>query len=193
MILSLATLTQALQDLGDPTSARYPGDGTLAQAAGRLVGAYDTYASQAVDLGGNKLAAGNTLAMRAALLATFATSMGTVPSAAQAFGAAHTAYWAGAVFTPGAPPPPGTPGIAGGNGIFSVVASSVVTVAPGAFLTAALLNLLAAPSTDPASRAQAFAQAWHTCTGQVAVLMVGIDTTPSPAGPLPITATGFIR
>lgn len=193
MSLITSTLAQALQDLGDPSSPRYPGDGSLAQAAGRLTRAYDTYASQAVDLGGNKLAAGNTAAMQAALTVTFASSIGTVASAAQAFGAAHMAYWAGAVFTPGAPPPPGTPGIVGGNGIFSVVASSTVTVAPGAALTAGLLAIFAAPSTRAADRSQELAELWARVTKTVTVTMVGIDATPSPAGPLPITATGFIR
>ena len=193
MSLSINTLAQALQDLGDPSSPRYPGDGSLAQAAERLTRAYDAYASQAVDLGGNRLAAGNTAAMQVALTVTFASSINTVAGAAQAFGAAHTAYWAGAVFTPGAPPPPGTPGIAGGNGIFSLVASSVVSVAPGAALTAGLLAIFAAPSTHAADRSQELAKLWDRVSKMVTVLMVGIDATPSPAGPLPISATGFVR
>lgn len=189
MALSIPTLTRLLANLGDPESAQYPGAGSLSQAPQRLAEAYDAYARDAVDPGGNPLVSGNVVMMEAVLASVFSVGDQSVLAAAQGIGAAHTAYWLGTTFAPGASP--AAVGV-GGTGIFSQVVSSVVVAAPAADLVADLVRLFSAPSTQAQLRADEVAQAWHAVTQQVSVTMVGVDTTPPPAGPLPVVLNGFV-
>lgn len=193
MALQLEKLVARLRALGDRMDPGFPGDGTLAQAASRLCAAYADYAQDAEDPSGDRLIAGNTLAMQAALAPTFASSVGTPGAAAACFAAAHTAFWQAAPFAVGRPPLPGTPGVVGGTGIFATEVSSIVTAALPGGLQAALTGLFAAPSTQPDERARAVAQAWHVATQAVIVTITGLDVTPPPAGPLPIVCVGPIR
>lgn len=189
MTLQSLALAQQIVRLGDVADAAYPGPGTLLQAPGRLASAYDAYAENAVDAGGNFLVAGNIAAMQAALAVVFAVPAQSAAAASQGIGLAHTAYWMGAAFATRAPPK--RPGV-GGTGIFSVSISSVVVAAPAAALVAALTQLFARPSSDAQARAQEIAQAWHAATLTVLFTTTGLDTTPPPAGPLPIVLQGAV-
>lgn len=189
MSLAIAQLTRALSNLGDPQSADYSGAGTLAEAPQRLAEAYDSYAQSAVDAGQNKLVAGRVSLMEAVLASVFSVPEQTPLAAAQGIAASHVAYWLGAQFAIGLPP--AAAGI-GGTGIFSQVISSVVVSAPMADLTAGLARLFAAPSTQAQLRAFDVATVWHAATVAVGISMVGIDTTPPPAGPLPVTLATFV-
>jgi hypothetical protein len=189
MALKSDVLGQQFARLGDAADPNYTGSGTLLQAPGRLASAYDAYAKSAVDAGGNALVAGNVAAMQASLASVFAVPAQSAAAAAQGIGLAHTAYWMGAVFATGAPPT--RPGV-GGTGIFSVSLSSVVVAAPAVALVAALTQLFARPSSDAQARAQEIAQAWHGATVTVAFTTTGLDTTPPPAGPLPVVLQGTV-
>lgn len=193
MALQLDKLVARLRALGDRMDAGFPGDGTLAQAAGRLAAAYADYAQDAQDPSGDRLIAGNTLAMQAALAPAFASSVGTPAAGAACFAAAHTAFWQAAPFAIGRLPLPGTPGVVGGSGVFATELSSIVTAAVPGGLQAALTGLFAAPSTKTEERARAIAQAWHASTLAVVVTITGLDVTPPPAGPLPIVCVGTVR
>jgi hypothetical protein len=71
--------------------------------------------------------------------------------------------------------------------------SSMVVETPSDALAQTLEGLWSNPSTDAAGRAQAIAQAWHQTTQSVLVTLAGLDTTPPPVGPLPITVTANVR
>jgi hypothetical protein len=183
MALVAATLTQALAAIAptaDPTAA--------AQA---WSAAYAGYAAAATDVSLDPVAAVNRAGFTAKLTSLFTTTGNVSPAtAAQAFGDAFVAYWTGATFATLIPPAPGTPGIVGGDLIFSKEVSSVVTVASSTTLVTALQALFAAPTGDTATRDDAVAQAFHAATQAVVVLITGIDTTvPTP---LPITCTNTI-
>lgn len=189
MPLQSALLAQQIARLGNASDPSYPGAGTLLQAPGRLASAYDVYAKNAVDAGGNPLVAGSVAAMQAALALVFAVPAQSAAAAAQGIGLAHTAYWMGAAFATGAPPT--RPGV-GGTGIFSVSLSSVVVAAPAAALVVALTQMFARPSSDAQARAQEIAQAWHATSLAVMFTTTGLDTTPPPAGPLPVVLQGTV-
>lgn len=190
MSLSQAALKQAILDYVQPADDKpehFPGDMTV--SAQRWAQAYDTYASAAVDASGDPVVSKAPAGFQSAL-AALSGPVGSASAAALAFDNAFRAYWTGAVFAVGTPPPGGV----GGDGIFATELTSVVSaVAPGV-LQASLEAVFAVPSSDRDLVAGAIAAAMHAATtSAVTVVIAGMDTTPSPAGPLPITNTGVIH
>lgn len=105
---------------------------------------------------------------------------------------AFVTYWTGVVFAVGTPPVgPVCPNV-GGNLVFSVETTSVVTLVTPGVLQAQLLPVATRFTRETTARQKAaeFAQAFHAATTTaVFVLISGQDTTPGPSGPLPITNT----
>lgn len=190
MALSVAKLTRALVDIGN-------GKDNLSSplAASQWAQAYDSYARDAEDVSTDRVLSVNSGALMAAL--NFEASR-SAASLAQQFELGFVAYWTGAVFSVGIPPPPvpvTCPNI-GGNTIFATeITSLVVSVVPGVMFSQLLPELSVARKGESVeSRANAIAQAMHTATtSAVLVLITGIDTTTPPAGPLPVTNTCTIR
>ncbi len=187
MALSAATLAQSLVQIANGK------DGMPSLLAEDLwATAYDLYARAAQDVSGDLLLSANRAGFRAAL--SFDGSRSAMEIAHQ-FELAFVAYWTGAIFSVGIPPPPVPPGCpnVGGNTIFaSEVSSVVVTVLPGV-MQAGLLPEFMQNSGEIPDRAQAIATAMHRATiSAVLVLITGIDTTVPPTGPLPITNTCVI-
>jgi len=190
MALSKSTLETEFRKLMDPDFAQFagfPDDGPA--AAANFANAYDLYASNAADASGDLVASKNKAGFESALAGVISPN---TPAAAMgaAFEQAFVMYWTGAVFAVGIPPPNGV----GGTGLFSVeLTSMVVTVTPGVLL-ASIVPELSSTSDDGAAKAAAFADLFHTATtSAVIVLITGLDTTPPPAGPLPITNTGPLQ
>lgn len=188
MALAVETLAQALLQIARGKTGM---PATLAEDL--WARAYDTYARTAQDVSGDAVLSTNPTGFRAAL--SFAGSRSAM-EIAQQFDTAFIAYWTGAVFSVGIPPPPvpaGCPNV-GGNTIFATeVSSVVVSVAPG-IMRAQLLSQLPVIQGEMEVRARAIAQAMHVATtSAVLVLITGTDTTPPPTGPLPVTNTCTIR
>lgn len=195
MTLSLATLKAEIRKLTDPTDLGFVGFSSdpdksvrQADAAAKWATAFDNYGQSVENVNEDTtLTPPNKLGFETAL--TFNTV--SAAQIAAEFGAAWTAYWTGVTFNPGTPdtinpPPAGCPNV-GGNGIFAVIATSVVT----AVVAAALIITLTAfftdnTSTDPGARADELATILHNAsTTAVVVLTSGTDT----GGPVPITNT----
>ena len=186
-MLSQSTLKSALQDL--MTNQK----GTdKPSAAANWADAFDAYGAGVTNINGDgPLAPPNKLGFQAALSFSGTTSA----QQAQEFATAWKAYFTALVFTPGTP---GTinggpcPNL-GGNTIFGIIASSTVTVINEIPLIAALQGHFDSFSgTDPEAAADALASIFHSHTitlANLTVLTSGTDTTPPPAGPLPITNT----
>lgn len=149
--------------------------------------AYDDYAREAEDVSGERPLTVNAPGFRQSL--NFRSSRHPSIIAAQ-FEAGFRAYWTGAVFVFGVPPPPVPPcPNVGGNTIFGIELSSVVSaVTPGVMFSQIFPEFSMAFRGDTiASRASAIAAAMHRATTTaVLVLISGTDTTPPIAGPLPI-------
>lgn len=186
MSLSLSKLERSLFRIYNN-----PGDIRSAEQAERLwADAYIDYAMDAVDVSGDSLASANPIGFRQPL--RFRRSRNERTFSRQ-IANAFRAYWTGAVFSVGTPPGPAAqcPSV-GGNGIFGTeLASNVITV------NATVMSRRLAPAllrfnrrTTARQKARDIARAMHqaTTTG-VLVLITGLDTTPSPGGPLPITNT----
>lgn len=198
MALSQATLKQELLKLFDQDNPAFVGfPVTVADAATNFGNAYQTYAATAQDASGDLVVTTNLPLFISTLAGALPPdpAAGTPSVAAQAFGAAFTAYWTGGIFAIGIPPPTGI----GGNGIFSVELTSLVTVVNSAALSTPLEVIFTVPPTEAQTadaQADSIATAFHTATTTgVTVLITGLDTTPPPpagAGPLPIINTGFI-
>jgi len=162
---------------------------SYAQAEVRLGHVYHEYASQAVDASGDSLLSSNPSGFRSALRFSgiskleFASQMDT----------AMQSYWTGAAFGIGSlvvgtgVPCPNV----GGTGLFSSEISSLVSVVtPGVMRGALLADPLSLTRNNSMSAAVAFARAMHLATSSaVLVLIAGLDTTPPPGGPLPVTNT----
>ena len=152
---------------------------------------YDAYARDAVDASQDKVQVVNKPGFFAQL--QFNASSGSPPSFASMLDKAFVAYWTGAVFAFGIPPTPAAPCPSiGGNTIFSQeLTSLVIAVAPGV-LMAQLLPIFSSVTEQENARSQSqkIANAFHTATTTaVTVLIAGLDTTPPPGGPQPITNT----
>ena len=184
MALSQVTLKNALINLMENQRTTDP-----VQAAAHWAQAFDTYGAQARNINGDgPLVPPNQIGFQAAL-----TFLGPAPQTATEFAAAWAAYFAGLTFAPG---PPGAVNAGpcaniGGNSIFGVIATSVVTVVNPAPLALALTAHFATfLGTDSTAAADALASIFHNHTINVlnlAVLTTGLDTTPPAGGPLPIT------
>lgn len=187
MMLSQATLKDALENM----MVNQQGIDPVAAAA-NWADAFDAYGSDVVNINEDGPALPpNKAGFQAALSFGGTTSA----QAAQEFAAAWKAYFTGLTFSPGSPgainagPCPNI----GGNTIFGVIASSGVTVVNEIPLIAALqAHFDTFSGTDPAAAADALASIFHSHTitlANLTVLTAGTDTTPPPAGPLPVTNT----
>ena len=198
MALSQPTLKQELLKIFDKDNPAFVGfPATVIDAATNFGNAYNTYALTAQDASGDILATANLPLFTSTLAAALPPDpvAGTPTIAAQAFAAAFTAYWTGAIFAIGIPPPFGI----GGLGIFSVELSSLVTIVLSPLLATPLELIFTVPPTAAQTadaQADSIATAFHTATTTgVTVVITGLDTTPPPpvgVGPLPIINTGFI-
>jgi len=191
MALDKSKLSSSLRSLFENPD----GISSAADAEAKWADAYNSYAMDAEDASGDRPAVTN----QGGFLSTLSLVEGaTVAGAAQLFDAAFVTYWTGGVFVVGTPitvPPPGCPSI-GGTTIWATEITSLVTVVvPGvlAGLLAPILGSLS-DSATPASKANGIAGAFHQATTTaVMVLMTGLDTTPPPVGPLPVTNLCTIR
>ena len=159
-------------------------------AAEKWATAFDNYGQDVENVNEDDfLSTPNKAGFKSAL--SFATT--TPAQLAAEFGAAWTAYWTGLTFQLGTPGPINASGECpnvGGNLIFGVILSSVVTAVVPASLIAALTAIFLVRNADPESKASELADAFHVASvGNVVVLTSGMDTTPPAAGPLPITNT----
>lgn len=180
---TLKTRLLRLMNSESPAFVSYPT--TLAQTAENWATAYDIYAQNAVDISDDALTTASKAGFKNALIASLPEGAGTAALAATAFENAFVAYWTGAVFSIGKLPPGGV----GGNGIFGLEISSVVTtITPNV-----LYNLLLAEfnkeifETNMDTKSDTLATLFHTATTTAIIVTIsGTDTTPPPSGPIPI-------
>jgi len=148
--------------------------------------AYHSYASDVTDVSGDR--ATNLSRAKFQRILRFRSS-GQARNFARQLDQAFVTYWTGTVFAVGIPPSPAAQcPSAGGSGIFSSEISAVVVSVAPQVLSRLLIPALAATTASNDEAVSKIAQAFHTATTTaVRVLITGLDTTPSPAGPLPIT------
>jgi hypothetical protein len=191
MALNINKLKSELLKLLDKNNPNFVGFPTNAtDFANNWANAYDTYAKDAQDASGDVVLTVHKSAMAARLL-TLNVPAGVIATAASTFDQALADYWNAAIFSVGIPPTPAAAcPSAGGTGLWSAEASSVVSAVTAGVLQASMLSLLAIPSDDVNVKATALATALHAATTQaVKVTITGTDTTVPPAGPLTITNT----
>ena len=192
MALVKAKLKEEILKMINPDHASfvgYPAD--VATAAANWKTAYDTYALDAADVSGDSVSLVNAALFESTLIAQLPPGDpgGTAAAAAAAYDLAFVQYWTGGVFAIGIPPPSGI----GGNGIFGVELSSVVSVVAPSVLQGLLVAVFGNATMDIDAKASELADAFHTATTTaITVLITGLDTTPPPAGPLPITNTDLV-
>lgn len=192
MTLVAATLETELLKLFDsqnPAFSGYPATKDL--ACDNWGNAYDLYASAATDVSTDIVAIKNKALFISTLKAQIPSdpTTGTAAAAANAFDAAFVAYWTGASFVVGVPPTPAAvcPSV-GGNTIFGVEATSLVSVVTPSVLANLLLPIFSDVATTGTAqtKAQQIAAAFHTATTTaVTVVITGTDTTV----PVPLAVT----
>lgn len=190
MALDVNKLKAELLKLIDPNDAGfvgYPAD--TDEAAANWTAAYDVYSRDAADVSGDSVLTVNPAGFEGAVRSGLVSSV-TPVQAATAFGNAFLSYWTGGVFAVGSLP--ATPTVPcpslGGNLIWGTEVSSLVTAVVPAGLISLLTTEFAVNTADPDAKATALANAFHTSTTTgITVLITGLDTTPTPGGPLPIT------
>jgi len=163
----------------------------------RWADAYHLYASDAEDISGDGVVSANR---RKFLEILDFGGKKTAAETAQNFDRAFIAYWTGAVFGVGSlivTPPIQCPDVnPGGSGVWASETTSVVVAVTQNILARLLRPIFERSNeSDTAySKAQEIAQAFHEATTTaVFVLITGLDTTPGPTGPLPITNTCTIN
>lgn len=190
MTLNVATLVTELRKFSDQSYSGFVGFPTSkAEAKAKWATAYDTYASTAVDVSLDLVATKNKPGFQSALV--FGES-NTPAQAASEFDSAFVAYWTGAIFAIGIPPTPAASCASiGGNSIFGIEVTSIVSVITPNVLNNLLLPVFTNNTGNSAlPQLQSIANAFHTATTTaVFVLITGTDTTPTPSGPLLITNT----
>jgi hypothetical protein len=196
MSLSTDLLTDEIRKIIDSTHPEFTSlPATAAETASRWTDAYDTYAINATDVSSDALILANKAGFESALLASLpAAEAGSAVGAAQAFENAFIAYWTAATFgVLTIPPPPNDPG--SNSGVFSQETTSIVTtIVPGVLLALLTAEFSIIDFASDEEKAASLADAFHNATtSAVIVLITGIDTTPSPSGPLPITNTNLIQ
>lgn len=185
MSLSESILVTEIRKVIDSSHPGFLGFGSEAEQKTRFTNAYDVYAAQAEDVSGDSVQTVNKAGFEAALVFTVP---GTAVAAATSFVAAFTAYWTAATFAVGLiNPAPSCPSV-GGNLIFGVETTSIASIGVTAGLLAELTAAFSDTSETGEEKAESIAAAFHSATlSAVLVTIVGLDTTPTPAGPLPIT------
>jgi hypothetical protein len=162
----------------------------ISQAAHNIAEAYKTYAIDAFDVSLDTLVSYNQPGFENSLLTLNNNS--TYLDAATAFDLAFTTFWTGAIFSIGLLTV-GTPACIniGGTGIFATeISSTVISIIPDILKNLLLPEFSAVDKNDMIDKTLKIAQCFHTATtSAVVVLITGLDTTPGPGGPLPITNT----
>jgi len=195
MALSQATLKAALLKVVDSENPAFVGfPSTKEQVAENWTSLFcDTYAQSAQDISNDGLESISRDAFKNALIVDLPEGAGTAALASTAFQNAFTAFWMSGIFKTGGLPPDGI----GGNGIFGVEISSIVTEVTPNVLYDLLLTEFSKTTfeTDMNVKADVLANIWHMATTtSVRVLISGLDTTPpGSGGPLPITNISFIH
>lgn len=194
MALLQATLKTRLLRLMNSESPAFVGyPSTLEQTAENWADAYDIYAQNAVDISDDALTTASKAGFKNALIANLPEGTGTAALAATAFQNALIGFWTGAIFNIGSLPPNGI----GGNGIFGVEISSVVTeIVPNVLYDLLLAEFSKTTfETDMNIKADTLANIFHNATiTSILVLISGTDTTlPGLGGPLPITNISSIH
>jgi hypothetical protein len=189
-MLNVSVLKTNLLKIFDATHLNFVGwPTTLVQGVDNIANAYNQYALAATDASTEAVAVTNIALFKTSLLGL--TPGSTFADAAQAFDDAFVAYWTAGAFTFGIPPLPAAPGVTVGlTPPWTVEASSVVSLVTPNVLKGLLLPEFTILSGDADAKATAIANAFHTATTTaVTVLISGFDSTPFPAGPLPMTNT----
>jgi hypothetical protein len=171
-------------------------DGILSRQEAEVLwtNAYHRYAQGAEDVSGDGVVTVN----KPGFLSTLSFGEQSASDSARNFDAAFVAYWTGAVFAVGkliVTPPVVCPNV-GGNLIWGSETTSIVTVVAAGVLANLLRPIFQSTNSSATafSKAQEIARAFHEATTTaVTVLITGLDTTPGPTGPLPITNTCTIR
>lgn len=193
-MLNVSKLHTELRKLADPDYSGFKGfPKSIPEARANWTQAYHAYASTAVDASNDMVATTNPAGFQSALVFTVPSE---VPQGAQYFDMAFVAYWTGGVFAIGAPPVGAPCPSIGGTTMFSTEITSLVTTVVPNILAPLLAPIFANVDAKLAvsDRLQQIANAFHTATTTaVKVLITGLDTTPPPAGPLPITNLCGIR
>lgn len=195
MTLSVSKLKTELLKIMDPTHSNWVGfPSTPAQAAANWTDAYHTYAADAEDFSGDSPLSVLPAAFEAVLASEWASYNGSFALGAESLANAWAAYWTGGTFAIGGlisgTGSGGCANVGSGNKIFGTEISSVVTVVNPSPLESALLSILTDVDVDVDSRAEDLAGAFHSATiNNITVLISGIDTTPPPMGPQPVTNT----
>lgn len=188
MGLSVNTLKDELDKLVDENNPSFTGwPANIGIAATNFANAYTTYAMTAQDRSTDIVLTYNTAGFAAAI-ATLVIGDSYL-TASQAFEQAFIAFWTGATFAIGIPPISAPPCLnVGGTTIFSTeLASVVTTITPGVLQPLLFTEFQKIENSDMSGKTLRIAQAFHTATTTaIAVTITGLDTTPPPAGPLPI-------
>lgn len=192
MALTLAALKAEILKLIDPENPGFVGyTNSYAVAAANWATAFDNWASNAEDDSGDNPAVVFKALFQTALLSAWASST-TKEDGAQSFADAVNDYWTGGIFSVGSLVP-GTgnncANVGAGTRVFATEATSVVTSVTTAAIYVLLLGEFTQYRTSMDAKAQALAEAFYNpiTVGGVFVTITGIDTTPPPAGPLPVT------
>jgi len=188
--LNEQTLLNEILQLVDPGT---PGHGFPASRSAAITAwsnAYDTYAGAALDASDDNLSFGGPSGFASALSSAWSSTW-TAAAAASAFSSAFEAYWTGATFAIGTLIS-GTGGECENQGsgtrIFAVELTSIVSVVDGSTLYSELLNEFEDLDDQGADKAARIVACFHRATSaDVLVLISGLDTTPPPTGPLPVT------
>jgi hypothetical protein len=190
MTLNVATLVTELRKFSDQSYVGFEGfPSSKTEAKSKWATAYDIYASTALDVSLDLVTTKNKPGFQSSLVFG---EFNTPAQAAMEFENAFVSYWTGAIFAVGIPPTPAASCTSiGGNGIFGLEATSVVSTIIPNVLNNLLLSVFANNTDNSAlPQLQRIADAFHTATTTaVFVLITGTDTTPTPSGPLPITNT----
>lgn len=185
MALSQSKLEQSLLKLfANPDSISSQQD-----AEQKWADAYDSYAKDAVDTSNDPVAVTNFAGLRGAFQFN---NQQSAPAFAAQLDTGFVAYWTGAVFSIGTPPLPTKCPNVGGTGLFATeITSTVITATPGVVLGSLLPVITSFSDTTTAEqKAKEISTVLHAATtSAILVLITGIDTTPPPSGPLPITNT----
>lgn len=158
--------------------------------AAKMKTAYNAAATVAEDISTDVPAAVNDSSFESTLAGLGNNE--SASGAASTWGDAFVGYWTAVAFNVGAlvagtgSPCPN----AGGNGIFGVETTSLVTSALKTTLQGLLTTEFGSNSGDSDAKMNALADHFETATkADITVLITGLDTTPTPTGPLPITNT----
>lgn len=193
MALSMDTLTDKIRRLTDPTHPNHAYPATRAAAIAAWRDAYDTYAAVAKDRSDDAVTSKSPSGFAGALSSGWSNAW-TLGEAADAFVAACDAYWTGGVFAVGSMVPGTGSGscqnVGGGTRIFALEQTSVVTVAVFTPRRPDFIDVFSDLTANGEQKAAEIADVFHYgTTTDVTVLITGLDTTPPPVGPLPVTNT----